>query len=147
MQRQEQATSERLWLALEHYSKRQHLEPRLSTFFDLFCFHLFVLLLLLLSSSGISSIPIPSVPSRPRPQTALQLQAHSQSPLAHFPRRHTILSAVFVSTASVSLSLPLADRAVGVCPFSSVLTEAESSQGSRSLSLSAKSIDALDGTA
>lgn len=52
------------------------------------------------SSSTCCFHPLPAFPpirissllSRPRPQTALQLVAHSQSPLsAHFPRRHTIL--------------------------------------------------------
>lgn len=74
-------------------------------------------------------IPISSLDSRPRPQTALQLLAHSVSPPpAHFPRRHDPLLLFFVSTVSVlAASLPLADCAVGVCPSSSVLTEAETS--------------------
>lgn len=63
MQRQEQATSERLWLALGHYSKRQHLEPHFSAVFDLFFFYyISVFVLLFLSSPGISSIPISSHP-------------------------------------------------------------------------------------
>lgn len=75
VQRQEQATSERLPLALEHYSKRQHLEPHF------FCFslassfyHLFVFLLLfsLLFRHFLNSHLISSLPSRPRPQTALR---------------------------------------------------------------------------
>lgn len=105
MQRQEQATSERLSLALEHYSKWQHLEPHFSAFCDLFLlpFSRPPFVVSLLFRHFLNSHPIPSF-AAPPPDSAT-LQAHRSPPLAHFPRRHTILSAVFVSTASVSLPL------------------------------------------
>lgn len=58
MQRQEQATSERLWLALGHYSKRQHLEPHFSVVFDLFFFTIF-------PSSFCCFSPLPAFPQFP----------------------------------------------------------------------------------
>lgn len=82
VQRQEQATGERLPPALGHYSKRQHLEPRFSAFFDLFFCHLLALLLLFLSASGISSIPILSHPFLRGPAPR---QRYSSRPTASLP--------------------------------------------------------------
>lgn len=132
VQRQEQATSERLPLALEHYSKRQHLEPRFSAL-------LWPLLFTIFSSSfccssGISSIPISSHPflrPAPRQRYAPGPQTVSSGPLPQ--TAHDPLCCLRIHRVSLAPSLPLADRAVGVCPSSSVLTEAESSQGSRSV--------------